>query len=261
VILFRRLGRQIWEDPRYGLLVSLAVPGLIWQNFSAFFQEGRLELAIALFLPLVLFAGCYIARLTVVDLGARWIFGVLFVLAGAQSLAGLNPFYFAPKLNGHGYELRHIQGGEHLTSFRVSHRQVSWRNLADVIQRLQQEQGANLLITDSPNTASALSFYLPHNPSVYVEDQPGVITQFDFWPRYDESASPNDSALYLTGINQKPPEDLMKNFASVTPIDDPPTPGFDRSWSLWSCQRFIGSGQSTGADQSVPMHESDALPK
>ena len=38
------LGRQLGSDPRYSFLVCLAVPGLIWQNFAAFFHEGRFEL-------------------------------------------------------------------------------------------------------------------------------------------------------------------------------------------------------------------------
>ncbi len=259
-VLLWRLGRQAWEDPRYGLLMCLAVPGLIWQNFSAFFHEGRFELVAPLFLPLVLLAGCYFARLTNIDRTARWIIITVFVLAGAQSLAGLNPFYIGPKLNGQGYGLRRTVSGENVTSFYASKRQISWRNLADQIQRLQEEQGATLIITDLPTTASALSFYLPHNPFVYVEGHPDIITHFDFWPHYDESASPNDSALFVTLSNDSPPPDLAKNFASVTELDEPPSSGFDKSWNFWNCQKFIGPGQSTGPDQTVPMHESDALP-
>ena len=56
-----------------GLLVCLAVPGLVWQNFVAFFHEGRFELVPALFLPLVLLAGCYMARLTAIDRTAQWL--------------------------------------------------------------------------------------------------------------------------------------------------------------------------------------------
>src|SRR6202453_2130482 len=67
VVALERLGRQLWEDPRYGLLVSLAAPGLIWQNFVAFFHEGHFELVPALYLPLILLAGCYMARLAAVD--------------------------------------------------------------------------------------------------------------------------------------------------------------------------------------------------
>jgi 4-amino-4-deoxy-L-arabinose transferase-like glycosyltransferase len=262
VILCWRLGRQLWEDPRYGLLVCLAVPGLLWQNFSGFFHRGHFELTAPLFLPLVLLAGCYSSRLTNIDRRSRWAFAAILIFAGAQSLAGLNPFYFAPNLDGKGYTLHRTESGENVTGFYASKRQISWRILADQLVRLQQDQGATLIITDLPTTASALSFYLPHNPFIYVESPPDVITHFDFWPHYDESASPNDSALYVTLSNDHPPDDVIKNFASVTALDDPPpSTGFDKEWNIWSCQRFIGSGGTSSANQAPPMHESEALPK
>lgn len=256
-----QLGRQLWKDSRYALLASLAVPGLIWQNFAAFFHEGHFDLVAALFLPLVLLGGCYISRAANVDRIARLGFAAIFVLAAAQSLGGLNPFYFAPKLSGSGYEIRRTRSGENVTSFHAGKRQISWRNLADQLQRLQQDQGATLLITDLPTTASALSFYLPHNPLVYVDDSRNVITQFDFWPHYDESASPNDSALFITLSNDRPRDELVKNFSSVTVLDAPPSSGCDKAWNIWSCQKFIGSGQTSGQNLTMPMHESEPLPK
>jgi 4-amino-4-deoxy-L-arabinose transferase-like glycosyltransferase len=260
LVLLRQLGRQVWKDSRYGLLVCLALPGLVWQNFAAFFQEGRFELVAPLFLPLVLLAGCYLMRLTNIDRTTRWIFATVFILAGLQSLAGLNPFYFAPKLDGQGWQIRRSQSGENVTSFYVSKRQISWRNLADEIVRLQQQEGATLVITDTPNTASALSFYLPHNQFVYVEGRPDVITHFDFWPRYDESASPNDSALYVTQSNEPPRPSLIRSFASVMPLDETTDSGFEKSWNIWSCQKFISQESSGGPVQTAPMHESDSLP-
>lgn len=262
------LGRELWEDSRFGLLACLAIPGLLWENFTAFFHEGRFELAPALFLPLVLLAGCQMARLTADNRKMQWLAAVVLIVAAAQSLAGLNPFYFAHRLDGHGYQLRRTQSGENVTGFYSDKRQVSWRNLADAVQSLQRDQGATLIITDTPENASALSFYLPHNPFVYVESRPDVITHFDFWPGYAQSASPNDSALFISHSTSAdhpadpPTPDIFKNFASVSPIDDPPLPDFDKSWDIWTCQNFIGSGgQSPGDVQTNPMRESDALPK
>ena len=270
VFVLGRLGRQLWEDPKYGLLVFLAAPGLVWQNFSAFFQEGRFELVPALFLPLVLLAGCIMAELTVTDLRAKWVACLVLICATAQSLAGLNPFYFAPKMDGHGYQLRRTQSGENVTGFYASKRRISWRNLADAVQSLQRDEGvgATLIIADTPETASALSFYLPHNPFVYVESKPHQISHFDFWPGYAQSASPNDSALYIGHSTnpdhpaEPPSAEIVKNFASVTPIEDPPLPDFDKSWDIWNCQNFIGSGAQPPSEvQTNPMHDSDALPK
>jgi len=265
-----RLGYQLWEDSRYGLLVCLAVPGLLWQNFVAFFHEGRFELVPALFLPLILLAGCYLARLTLFDRKAAWISGVVLLAAALQSLAGLNPFYFAPKSDGRGFQIMRTQSGENVTGFYADKRQISWRNLADAVQSLQRDQGvgATLIIADSPETASALSFYLPHNPFVYVESKNNVITHFDFWPGYAQSASPNDSALYIGHSTDPshpadpPSAEIVKNFASVTHIDNPPLPDADKSWDIWNCQNFIGTGNQSATDvQANPMHDSDALPK
>jgi 4-amino-4-deoxy-L-arabinose transferase-like glycosyltransferase len=262
-----QLGGNLRQEPKYVFLLCLAVPGLLWENFSAFFHEGRFELIPALCLPLIVLAGCYMARLTVANRTAQWVAGIVLVCAAVQSLAGLNPFYFASKPDGHGM-LRRTESGENVTSFYASKRQVSWRNLADAVQSLQRDLGATLIITDSPETASALSFYLPHNPFVYVESKPDLITHFDFWPGYAQSASPNDSALFIshsTGPKypaDPPSADIIKNFANVTPVEDPPLPDFDKSWDIWNCQNFIGSGaQTAGEVQTTPMRESDALPK
>jgi hypothetical protein len=268
VVVLGRLGRQLWEDPRYGMLLCLAVPGLLWQNFEAFFHEGRFELIPALFLPLILLAGCYLAKLSVANRLVQGIAAVVLICATVQSAFGLNPFYFAPKPDGHGYQLRRSVSGETMASFYGTKHPISWRNLADTLQSLQRDQGATLIITDTPETASALSFYLPHNPFVYVESKENVISQFDFWPGYAQSASPNDSALFVNRSTSPdhpadgPSVDIVKNFASVTPIDDPPLPEFDKSWDIWTCENFIGSGgQAAGDVQTNPMRESDSLPK
>jgi hypothetical protein len=268
VILLVQMGRKIWKEPHFCFLVCLALPGLVWQNFSAFFHEGRFELVPPLLLPLILLVGCYMAGLTVINKAAQWLACIVLVIAAGQTLSGLNPFYFAPKSESHALKLQRTQSGENVTSFHMAERQISWRNLADAVQSLQRDQGATLIITDSPETASALSFYLPRNPFVYVERKPDVITHFDFWPGYAQSASPNDSALFISHSTSAshpadpPSDDIMRNFASVTPIEDPPLPDFDKSWDIWNCQNFTGAGSQTPTDvQTAPMHESDALPK
>ena len=238
VYVLWQLRAQVWEDRRYRLLVCLSVPGLVWQNFSAFFHEGRFELVPALCLPLLLLVGCYMAGLTVANRTAQVLALIVLVCAAGQSLAGLNPFYYVAKSDGSGYELHRTRSGENVTGFHDSKRRISWKILADSIRSLQEDQGvgATLLITDKPETASALSFYLPHNPFVYVEDKPRVITHFDFWPGYAQSASPNDSALYIArstnpGHPADPPSaDIFKNFASVTKIEEPPLPDYDKAW-------------------------------
>lgn len=260
IVLLARMGRALWIEPRYALLVCLALPGLAWENFAAFFREGRFELIPALILPLVLLAGGCTEKLLDNARCRRWVWSVVFVAAALQSLAGLNQYYLVH--DDGGWKVRRLTGGENVTGFDASKRQVSWRNLADQMVQMQHENGANLIITDSVKTASALSFYMPRNPTIYVEDGPDIVTQFDFWPHYNEAASPNDSAIFITRSNDKqPPTELVKNFASVTPLADPPLPDFNKSWNLWNCQKFIGDSQPAGASETSPMRESDSLPK
>ena len=168
--------------------------------------------------------------------------------------------------------MHRTRSGENVTSFYAGKRQTSWRNLADAVQSLQQDEGvgATLIIADSPETASALSFYLPHNPFVYVDGEAEkVITQFDFWPGYAQSASPNDSALFIAHSTNPehpadpPSPDIVRNFASVTPMPDPPLPDFDKIVGHLELPEFHRQRRVSiqRRAQANPMHDSDALPK
>ncbi len=267
VVVLWQMGRELWLNPRYALLLWLSVPGLAWQNFNAFFGRTHFDLVPALFLPLVLVAGCQVAKLTEKHGRAAWLAGIVLACALLQSIAGLSPFVFAPKPDGSGYALKRTRSGENIANFYSRGREVSWRSLAEAVRTMQSDQGATLLITDSPETASALSFYLPRNPLVYVEPRRGVITQFDFWNSYVANASPNDSALYIARSTNPdhpadpPSEDTAKNFANVQPLDDPPLPEFDKTWDIWICQNFIGASNQNAAEApSTPMRDSESLP-
>jgi hypothetical protein len=265
VVVLAQMGRELWENPRYALLLWLSIPGLVWQNINAFFGHQHFDLVPALFLPLVLLAGCQVAKITERQSRAAWLAGIVLACTAVQTLAGLSPFAFVPKADGSGYVLKRSRSGENVANFSSHGREVSWRSLAEAVRSMQADQGATLLITDAPETAAALSFYLPHNPLVYVEDKPGVITQFDFWNNYTQNASPNDSALYIARSTNPdhpanpPSEETAKNFAHVEPLDDPPLPEFDKSWDIWTCQNFIGSG-SQPATEVQAMHDNEALP-
>jgi hypothetical protein len=265
VVVLWQMGRELWENPRYALLLWLCVPGLAWQNFDAFFGRSHFDLVPALYLPLVLLAGCQMAKITAQHGRAAWLAGIVLACAFLQSLVGLSPFVFVPKPDGSGYVLKRSRSGDNVAGFSTRSRQISWRNLAEAVRTMQADQGATLLITNSPETAAALSFYLPRNPLVYVEPRPGVITQFDFWNSYAQNASPNDSALYIARSTNPdhaadpPLEETAKNFATVQPLDDPPLPEFDKAWDIWICQNFIGSpGQSSAEVPS--MHDAESLP-
>jgi len=265
VTVLWQIRRGLWDNPRFALLLWLSVPGLLWQNIDAFFGRSHFDLVPALFLPLVLLAGCQMARITAQHGRAAWLAGIVLACACLQTLAGLSPFVFTPKPDGSGYVLKRSRSGENVAGFTAHGRQVSWRELSEAVHSMQADQGATLLITDTPETAAALSFYLPHNPLVYVEDKPGVITQFDFWNNYAQNASPNDSALYIARSTNPdypadpPSEALANNFAHMLLLEDPPLPEFDKSWDIWICQNFIGTSSATTPE--VPsMRDTESLP-
>ena len=121
--------------------------------------------------------------------------------------------------------------------------------------------GATLIITDTPETASALSFYLPHNPFVYVESKANDDHPIRFLARLRavglaERFGALSSATRRARIAQpiRPRRTSYKNFATVTPIDDPPLPDFDKSWNIWNCQNFIGSGSQAPGDAQTDAH-------
>jgi hypothetical protein len=255
-VVLTRMGRPVLRDARLGLLVCLAVPGLLWENFASFFSETNFELVPALFLPLLLLGGCCAERLAATERTRRLAWGSVLVLAAVESLAGFRSFHLP---RGEGRPIAQAMGEQVLAGLGAPTERSSWRNLADQMVQMQRDTGATLIITDSPATASELSFYMPHHPSIYVEDV-DTVTQFDFWPQYTDAASPNDSALFVTRSENEPPDDLKKNFTSVEALPDMPVPEFDKAWNLWNCQKFVGTSQSAGIEAS-PMHESDALPK
>ncbi len=255
-VVLARMRRDLRVDARYALLVCLAAPGLIWENLAAFFSATNFELVPALFLPLLLLGGCGADRLLDSERARRLAWSAVLILAAVESLAGFRSLYLP---RGEERPVSRAIGEQVLAGLGAPAERASWHNLADQMVQMQRDAGANLIITDSPATASELSFYMPHHPSIYVEDV-DTVTQFDFWPQYTDAASPNDSALFLTRSTQEPPDDVKKNFTRVSPLPDMPVPEFDKAWNLWNCEKFVGTSQSAGVEAS-PMHESDSLPK
>ncbi len=219
----------------------------------------------------MLLAGCYMAQPCRASIAnARWVAGIVLVCARLQSLAGLNPFYFVPKPDGHGYVLkRHAKRRKRDRLLRRASGRSRGATSPRPCSSLQRDQGATLIITDSPETASALSFYLPHNPLVYVEDKPDMITHFDFWTGYtqiglaqrfgalhqpfDRPESPGRSAI--TGNRRKisPPSQ---------PVEDPPLARFRQVVGHLELPEFHRLGQPPATEgQPSPMHESDSLTK
>ncbi len=190
------------------------------------------------------------------------------ILAGLQSIAALNPFYLVPKDEGKGYAIRRTQSGENVTSFYASKRQVSWRNLADAVENLQRDLGATLIITDSPETASAPEL-LPAAQSVRLRREPaGRDHAFRFLARLRPVGLAERLGDFHRSLDQ--PEHAGRSAVAGdherlregNAVEDPPLPGFDKSWDVWNCQNFVGAGgQAASPQEANTVHESEALPK
>src|SRR2546423_1246559 len=86
-----------------------------------------------------------------------------------------------------------------------SDRLRGWKSLTAEVERIRNESEAKLgeklfLIADERHRASEISIYLkdkrvegPGDPPVYLVESQDLITQFSFWPRYDQfvEATPN----------------------------------------------------------------------
>ena len=246
---------------KWGFLIWLPVPGLIWEHFLAFFQEARGELLPALYFPWIILSGS--------ALGSIWFrrteltehpdkkqpfmrlaaLALMLITAG-ESLMGLNPFYHLSD-----WTFSRISPGKNSVSFLMDPSPVAWRDLASEVHYLQKENGASLVITATPQAASALSFYLPNNPAVYMLSNGKDLTQFDFWQPYTDSATAGDSFILVT--QDDPPDDLKKHFAAVVPATDEPLPDSVAGWHFFKCVSFI---QNTDGASNGPPRNSDSEP-
>ncbi len=126
------------------------------------------------------------------------------------------------------------------------------------MQYLQKENGASLVIASNAQAASALSFYLPNNPAVYVVRENKEITQFDFWAPFWDSAAAGDSAIFVTQGDI--PADLKKSFDGVVPATDEPLPEVVQTWRFYKCANFKDTPE--GASSGPPRTTNDEpLPK
>lgn len=243
------------------LLLCLALPGLAWENFAAFFAEANFELVPALFLPLLLLAGCCGDRICTKENGRTLAWASILLLAAIQSLAGIKTFYKFHSENWQGHRpLIRVLSDEALAGLEGGVGGPSWRALADQMVQMQREAGANLIITDHPSTASALTFYMPRHPAVYVEGNHDNVTQFDFWQQYTDAASPNDSALYISRSSKPPLDEVRKTFSDMKQMPDMPDPEDAKEWNLYFLDKFTGSAALPSAD-ATQAHVSDPLPK
>ena len=214
---------SLWRDKRHVLLLSIALPGLIFQVCAALFHAADPDALPALYLPVAILAGhLWLERAYKRPVWARiglW----LLVLAAVQSVLGL-----LPQVANRTWLL---QSGLYSS--------VSGRSLALEVNRQQKERGATIVIANRPETASLLSFYLPYQPQVYMVHNAAPRSQFDFWADYSDFNGYD--ALYITPAKQAVPAQLQREFREVFPLDDARVPDdLDGYWEFYLCEDYGG---------------------
>jgi 4-amino-4-deoxy-L-arabinose transferase-like glycosyltransferase len=215
--------RFIWRDKRHGLLLAVALPGLIFQICAALFHSADADALPALYLPVAILAGHLGLERIHKRPGWTRIGLFLLVLAALQSVLGL-----VPQTANRTWLL---QSGLYSP--------ISKRSLALEVARQQKERGATIVIANRPETASLLSFYLAYQPQVHVVRNTIPRSQFDFWADYSDFYG--YSALYITPSKQALPAQLQREFRKVTPLEEALVPG-DRSryWEFYLCEDYGG---------------------
>jgi 4-amino-4-deoxy-L-arabinose transferase-like glycosyltransferase len=91
-----------------------------------------------------------------------------------------------------------------------------WRDLAEKVVALQQSTGAQFVIANKYMTASLLSFYLPHQPAVYMPVSSPPYNQLVLWPGYRQE-HPCGDALLISDVDRASPS-LAQDFRTVEPL-------------------------------------------
>lgn len=223
--LLSRKQPDILADRRLRLLLAISVPGLIIEMLISLVGIESRHVWPVLWLPLLLVAGGLAERWLGTHRWGRW---------AAAILAGLSLFQASLGLCPHpGF--RWVHSG--------LYQNFSWHGLGEAVVRWQRDTGANLLIADSPATASTLSFYLPDKPFVYVVPSVGVQSQFDLWVGYVDQRGSN---ALLIARNPEAPDQIKRQFHRVIREPDPQIPGSDDSrWNIFLCSQFGGETEMT----------------
>ncbi|HLB32613.1 MAG: hypothetical protein A3F67_05535 [Verrucomicrobia bacterium RIFCSPHIGHO2_12_FULL_41_10] len=85
--------------------------------------------------------------------------------------------------------------------------------------KIAQEQGTSFFISDNYQSASLLSFYLPGHPDTYEPSSLHVKDQFSIWPSYRDLFPSESTALFVYPWKY-PPQDLRRDFSSITLVDE-----------------------------------------
>jgi hypothetical protein len=233
---------HIEKPTRQSLLwIYLSVPGLVAEGVASFFHAAQPSVWLPQWLPLVPLAVLGWEQACVMKPWVRRAGYAVFLLATAQTIGGWVPQW------SHRAPCN--------SSLYVG---PSWRTMAQTVVRTEKETGATFAITDHPFVASALSFYMPFHPFVYVVDRVGVGSQFDFWVGYRDNGGAN--ALLVARKTHGVPEQIGREFRKVTSLPEPNLGENAAEWQFSLCEDFGGEPAGATPEPELPT-DSLTLPR
>jgi 4-amino-4-deoxy-L-arabinose transferase-like glycosyltransferase len=94
-------------------------------------------------------------------------------------------------------------------------RTAGWASLAAEMDKLRQQQGADVMLADGYKEASVLAFEMPEKPFIYALHHQPPANQFDLWPTFPTTAP--HRILWMTDDN--PPTELADRFDTIVPLE------------------------------------------
>lgn len=198
------------------LFIVTAVVLSVWKRSS----EEPIRYLLALFAPLFLFY----AIIGFNSSGeANWTAPAYVagcILAGALAAEWLVKAGLLLKI-GWGLSLVLVLALHHTDWLHLKHdpmeRTHGWETIARHLQPMREGK-PYVLISNRYQYASAISYYLPDRPTVYIPHSEKIQNQFSFWPTYE--LKPETRALLITDGDI--PWGIKNEFSSIMPIGQCP---------------------------------------
>ena len=198
------------NDLRVRFLMSQFLPLYAFFAFFSLNKAGQPNWAAPTLITGIVFTVVYWREILARRPGLRWGVGAAFGLALLMTVVmhNTNPLLRVAQ---------HVTDALHMRPLKDPLRRAQgWVDFAAHVQSAREKYHANLLIGDHYAQASMMAFYLPDQPTTYMNPEPYGATQFTLWPGYQ--IHPDTRALYVT-TSLEPPETLPQ-LERIELVDD-----------------------------------------
>jgi 4-amino-4-deoxy-L-arabinose transferase-like glycosyltransferase len=198
------------NDLRVRFLLSQFLPLYALFGFFSLNKAGQPNWAAPTLIAGIVFTVVYWREILARRPGWRWGVGAAFGLALLMTVVmhNTNPLL---------YVAQYVTDALHMRPLKDPLRRAQgWVDFAAHVQSAREKCHANLLIGDHYAQASMMAFYLPDQPTTYMNPEPYGSTQFTLWPGYQ--VNPDTRALYVTTSMDSP--ESIPEFNRVELVED-----------------------------------------